>query len=80
MYMHCQFPQFTSPLGNNAFEIGAGDDITFSVVAPFDKNGDRSANLQGKLWRQNNQSMIVDHYVHYDGLMIIVNGLANTRF
>lgn len=31
-------------------------------------------------WTQGNQAMLVDHFVHYDGLLIISNGIASTRF
>jgi hypothetical protein len=31
-------------------------------------------------WRQTNQALRVDHFIHYDGILIVSNGICSTRF
>lgn len=83
MYLHCMFPKNSKPLGDTAFPWGLVDtekDHTFTAVKPKGKSDAEGDQIVATTWQQNNQALVVDHYVHYDGLLIIVNGLANTRF
>ncbi len=31
-------------------------------------------------WQQHNAQLQVDHYIHYDAILVIINGICNTRF
>ena len=89
MYIHCQFPGVVKPY-KQAWKLGvvaaddngnvAGTDFTY-VPIKFHKAGSQTATTEvAAEWQLTNQQMTIDHYVHYDGLLIIVNGIANTRF
>lgn len=84
MYLHCMFPKPSKPLGDTAYPWGLEDaakkDHTYTAVRPLGLTGTDAPTINAAIWQQNNQSLVVDHYVHYDGLLIIVNGIANTRF
>lgn len=83
MYIHCQFPGVVTPF-KEAHKISAVDDNSsdFTYVPrkyKTAKDADSAAAVVVD-WQLTNQQMTIDHYVHYDGLLIIVNGVANTRF
>lgn len=71
MFMHARFPNQSEVLASG-FRMGTDDDFTF---VPFDTN-----TAMTTAWQQSLQQLTVDHYVHYDGLLFVVNGIANTRY
>ena len=83
MYIHCQFPGVVTPF-QQAHRISrvttdSGDFTYVPKQYKTAKDAD-SADTVIETWQLTNQQMTIDHYVHYDGLLIIVNGVANTRF
>lgn len=83
MYIHCQFPGAVTPFqqAHKISQVNAeATDYTYVPKAyKTAKNQDSGAAVI-ETWQLTNQQMTIDHYVHYDGLLIIVNGVANTRF
>ena len=73
MYLHTRFPNIGYVLKGNTYKWGSDDDYTYSQVQA--RTGQAPTP-----WNQGNQQMTVDHYIHYDGLLVIINGIANTRF
>lgn len=63
-----------------------GSVFTYIPVAPGISYKQQPANgvatpLTGATyWKQENANMQIDHFIHYDGVMLIVNGICNTRF
>lgn len=84
MYVHARFPGNARIYDVDAYPLGRADDRTYVPMATTRYTTDgTTATLTNEIkttWTQGNQQLLVDHYVHYDGLLLIVNGIANTRF
>lgn len=68
MYMVARFPN-KKKIGTDA----CYDQSTGVALCLTDKTG--KAN-----WEQTNQALQTDHFIHYDGILIISNGVCSTRF
>ena len=83
MYIHCQFPGVVTPFQQahkiSLVDATSGDFTYVPTKYKTAKNAD-SDNTVIESWQLTNQQMTIDHYAHYDGLLIIVNGVASTRF
>lgn len=86
MYVHARFPGNARIFDVDAYPLGRPSDKTYvpmptGRITGQDSDGDPTGIVETKTtWTQGNQQLLVDHYVHYDGLLLIVNGIANTRF
>jgi hypothetical protein len=84
MYVHARFPGNARIYDVDAYPLGRADDRTYVPMATTRYTTDgTTTTLTNEIkttWTQGNQQLLVDHYVHYDGLLLIVNGIANTRF
>lgn len=83
MYMHARFPPSGTPLGPLVYPFGPETCRTYLPVETGMSSTDDDTDVvttTRQRWQQSNQQLVVDHYVHYDGLLLIVNGIANTRF
>jgi hypothetical protein len=90
MYLHCRFPQKSAPF-TKAYKVDGHhdtiEDTHFSWL-PFDfgkfwgPEVDKHKNvaISDSKWEQQNAQMQVDHFIHYDGILVIANGICNTRF
>ena len=90
MYLHCRFPQ-KGPVFENAYKVkgrhGNVDD-THHTWLPFKwlsywatKVAEHRVYEDATTsWEQQNAQMQVDHFIHYDGILVISNGICNTRF
>lgn len=84
MYVHARFPGNARIYDVDAYPLGRAADRTYVPMATTRYTTDgTTTTLTNEIkttWTQGNQQLLVDHYVHYDGLLLIVNGIANTRF
>ena len=71
MYMVCRFPM--------SKRVGAEAVVNTSSGVAFTK-ADGVPSAGEVVWEQGNQALQVDHFIHYDGILIISNGVCSTRF
>lgn len=71
MYMVARFPG-PKKLGEKSF-------VNASTGIAYAKNLTSPASTD-EWWWQGNQALQVDHFIHYDGILIISNGVCSTRF
>lgn len=80
MYMVSRFPR-PGTIGKNLYiDSTYSDDrdaVFSSSVNPTTLN---PAIPTAVKWTQGNQALQIDHFIHYDGILIISNGVASTRF
>jgi hypothetical protein len=81
MYLECRFPGAEKVSPDN-LKILAGTNGVLSKsqnvreVAPLDQ----AAWTAAEDWMQCNAALQMDHFIHYDGLLLVENGICNTRF
>lgn len=92
MYMHCRFPprlkMFEQGLQVNGKHSEKDDIHTYlpnlskKTLALTEAQTGRSVTDMNTItpWEQGNNQLQVDHYIHYDGILVIANGICNTRF
>jgi hypothetical protein len=95
MCLHCRFPPRSQPLVEPAKRV-IGYVPRSSAIIKVDnheictyntkpRNAERYYNgyiVEDTLvnWQQHNAQLQVDHYIHYDAILVIINGICNTRF
>lgn len=95
MYLHCRFPTRSQPLIGQC-KLVRGYIPTSSVADPGNshaiytftsRKSDPERYHRGYIgesnlmsWQQHNAQLQVDHYIHYDAILVIINGICNTRF
>lgn len=96
MYLHCRFPPRSHPYGQTvrlvdgqrSVDNGAANATKtcgiYTFTRPEMKNIVAANGLVVKSvaddWSQHNAALQVDHFIHYDAILVIANGICNTRF
>lgn len=91
MYLHCRFPARLETAGEMAAVEGylstlrAGETHgIFTYARQIENKKDfhltKVPNATTHNWWQYNAQLQVDHFIHYDAVLTIVNGICNTRF
>jgi hypothetical protein len=81
MYLECRFPGAEKVASGN-LKIQSGSNTIISKCqnlrefTPLDTTAWNAA----EDWMQCNAALQMDHFIHYDGLLLVENGICNTRF
>lgn len=84
MYLHATFPSASTINGMKVVNTSTPSRFLDGAFGPEDiTSGITSATDPtpvSKTWQQCNQALRVDHYIHYDAILIVSNGICSTRF
>jgi hypothetical protein len=83
MYVECRFPGAVQ-VGSNSLKVSAVTSESYVYAKQLaDRDGTNKASYAGATktnWLQCNAALQMDHFIHYDGLLLVENGICNTRF
>lgn len=96
MYLHCRFPPRSHPYGQTVRLVHGQREVDndtanaikttgiYTYTHPDMNHIVASNGLVVKTaaddWSQHNAALQVDHFIHYDAILVIANGICNTRF